>query len=194
MAPSSQRLEMRSGGDPVAPVVGPRTQILAEPSSTLRLSLHHRGKAQHGRTESPTPQGPARLSSRVAQPPTVCSKSTSQTDQGSRKPEGGKKDLEQGAWPGGHRGFHAWRRWLGPGGGGFRAVGGSAVLSARPGWRTLPGAAPAWPPLRPHPTGWAILACRLWWAMRWARCLKLLSHSPQPKGRSPVCTRRWSSR
>lgn len=49
-------------------------------------------------------------------------------------------------------------------------------------------------PSSPHPTGWAILACRLWWAMRWARCLKLLSHSPQRKGRSPVCTRRWSSR
>lgn len=49
-------------------------------------------------------------------------------------------------------------------------------------------------PMHPQPTGWAILACRLWWAMRCARCLKLLSHSPQPKGRSPVCTRRWSSR
>lgn len=49
-------------------------------------------------------------------------------------------------------------------------------------------------PSSPHPTGWAILACRLWCAMRWARCLKLLSHAPQRKGRSPVCTRRWSSR
>lgn len=45
-----------------------------------------------------------------------------------------------------------------------------------------------------QPTSWAILACRLWCAMRWARCLKLLSHSLQLKGRSPVWTRWWSSR
>lgn len=100
----------------------------------------------------------------------------------------GKKNL--GAlevWQLGHGGLHARRHQ--PGSQEGRAAGFHEWEAALGWWIRVGGCRS-----RPQPTGWAILACRLWWAMRWARCLKLLSHSPQPKGRSPVCTRRWSSR
>lgn len=113
-----------------------------------------------------------------------------------------KPRKQEGEWPRGARGFTF------PGSvGQAQGEGRAAGMEAADAERTPGAAASPWgdhtPPqprvgrralASPQPTGWAILACRLWWAMRWARCLKLLSHSPQPKGRSPVCTRRWSSR
>lgn len=49
-------------------------------------------------------------------------------------------------------------------------------------------------PLPPSAHRLGHAACRLWWAMRWARAAqKLLSPcAATPKGRSPVCTR-WSA-